>query len=151
MTFKATRTILLAKYIMFRSVSVKTFEERVFPPFASNENRRHSCSFGTPRYCLIYFLNATVRNQLDLPFFFLKKANILAAICFFLFFFFSLSFSPSLCSDDADFEENAEEMANFFLQRRYPENTVKKALHQVRPIPRQKKLQPNRPPKRYRL
>ena len=56
-----------------------------------------------------------------------------------------------LYSDDADFEEKAEEMSNFFLQRRYPENTVKKALHQVRPIPRQKKLQPNRPPKRYRL
>ncbi|WP_419619241.1 GIY-YIG nuclease family protein, partial [Thiolapillus sp.] len=48
-----------------------------------------------------------------------------------------------LCSDDADFEEKAEEMANFFLQRRYPENTVKKALDQVRPIPRQKTLQPN--------
>ena len=43
-----------------------------------------------------------------------------------------------LCSDDADFEEKAEEMANFFLQRRYSENTVKKALDQVRPIPRQK-------------
>ena len=48
-----------------------------------------------------------------------------------------------LCSDDADFEEKAEEMANFFLQRRYPEKTVKKALDQVRPIPRQKTLQPN--------
>ena len=48
-----------------------------------------------------------------------------------------------LCSDDADFEEKAEEMANFFLQRRYPENTVKKALNQVRPIPQQKTLQPN--------
>ena len=48
-----------------------------------------------------------------------------------------------LCSDDADFEEKAEEMANFFLQRRFPENTVKKALDQVRPSPRQKTLQPN--------
>ena len=43
-----------------------------------------------------------------------------------------------LCSVDADFEEKAEEMANFFLQRQYPENTVKKAHNQVRPIPRQK-------------
>ena len=43
-----------------------------------------------------------------------------------------------LCSDNADFEEKAEEMANFFLQRRYLENTVKKALDQVRPIPQQK-------------
>ena len=34
-------------------------------------------------------------------------------------------------------------MANFFLQRIYPENTVKKALDQVRPIPQQKTLQPN--------
>ena len=48
-----------------------------------------------------------------------------------------------LCSDDADFEEKAEEMANFFLQRQYPENTVKKALDQVRPISRQKTLKPN--------
>ena len=32
-----------------------------------------------------------------------------------------------LCSDDADIEEKAEEMFNFFLQRRYPENTVKKS------------------------
>ena len=48
----------------------------------------------------------------------------------------------SLCSDDADFEEEAEEMASFFLQRRYPESTVKKALDQVRPISRQKTLQP---------
>ena len=31
-----------------------------------------------------------------------------------------------LCSDDADFEEKTEEMANFFLQKWYPENTVKK-------------------------
>ena len=56
-----------------------------------------------------------------------------------------------LCSDDADFEEKAEEMVNFFLQRLYPENTVKKALDQVRPISQQnnnnnnkKPLQPNR-------
>ena len=48
-----------------------------------------------------------------------------------------------LCTDDADFEEKAEEMASFFLQRRYPENMVKKALDQVRPIPQQKTLQPN--------
>ena len=41
-----------------------------------------------------------------------------------------------LCSKDADFEEKAEEVVNFFLRRLYP-----------RPIPRQKKrettLQPN--------
>ena len=42
-----------------------------------------------------------------------------------------------------DFEEKAEEMVNFFLQRRYLENTAKKALDQVRPIPRQKSLQSN--------
>ena len=57
-----------------------------------------------------------------------------------------------LCSDDTDFEEKAEEMANFFLERPYPENTVKKALDQVRPIPRQKHYSPTakRPPKRDR-
>ena len=51
-----------------------------------------------------------------------------------------------LCSDDADFEEKAEEMVSFFLQRQYLENTVrkkKKALDQVRPIPRPKTQQPN--------
>ena len=44
-----------------------------------------------------------------------------------------------LCSDDVDFEEKAKEIVDFFLQRRYPENTLKKALDQVRPIPRQNK------------
>ena len=32
-----------------------------------------------------------------------------------------------LCLDDADFEEKAEEMANFFLQGRYPENHGQKS------------------------
>ena len=48
-----------------------------------------------------------------------------------------------LCSDNADFKEKAEEMVSFFLQRWYPENMVKKAFDQIRPIQRQKTLQPN--------
>ena len=50
-------------------------------------------------------------------------------------------------------KKKAEEMANFFVQRRYPENTVKKALDQVRSTPRKKKncsQTAKRPPKRDR-
>ena len=33
-----------------------------------------------------------------------------------------------LCSDDRDFEEKAEEMVEFFIQRHYPEDIVRTFL-----------------------
>ena len=48
-----------------------------------------------------------------------------------------------LCSDDTDFEEEAKEMVEFFIQRHYPEDIVRTALQKVRTIPRHQTLQPN--------
>ena len=48
-----------------------------------------------------------------------------------------------LCSDDTDFEEEAKEMVEFFIQRHYPEDIVRTALHKFRTIPRQQTLQPD--------
>ena len=50
-----------------------------------------------------------------------------------------------LCSDDADFEEKAEEMVSFFLQGQYLENTVrkkKKLSTKSGPFPDQKHSSP---------
>ena len=48
-----------------------------------------------------------------------------------------------LCFDDTDFEEKAEEMAEFFNQRHFPEDIVRTALQKVKTIPRQQTLQLN--------
>ena len=47
-----------------------------------------------------------------------------------------------LCSDDTDFEEKAENMVEFFIQRHYPEDIARTAHQKVRTIPCQQTLQP---------
>jgi len=47
-----------------------------------------------------------------------------------------------LIATDTDFEEKAEEMVKFFIQRQYPEDIVRTAIPKVRTIPRQQTLQP---------
>ena len=48
-----------------------------------------------------------------------------------------------LCSNDTDFEENAEEMVEFLIQRHYQEDIVKTILQKVKTIQYQHTLQPN--------